>query len=343
MNNTTIGVDLAKDVIQACVFSQNKVISNSEMNVADFTIWLAQRKPTTIIFEACGTSNYWKQKATSLGHTVKLISAKLVNVVRQQQKNDKNDALAIVQASHLPDVKFIEGKTLEQQQLQSLMRIRELAVKQKTAIKNQIKALLLELNIRVSTKNGGLSGTIQYVLENAENGYATYFRQAISAVWKTYLQLCQSVTKYDKALERAIRISPQCKKLIQLEGVGPINAINLYLAIGCSDSMVFKQGKDVSACIGLTPVQHSSGGKTKLGTISKKIRNQMLRSQLVTGAFTFVNSLARKEPKTEKERWLKSLIDRKGKKCASVALANKTVRTAFSMITKNTEYKVTPV
>ena len=131
MNNTTIGVDLAKDVIQVCVFSQQKVISNSEMNVADFTIWLAQRKPTTIIFEACGTSNYWKQKATSLGHTVKLISAKLVNVVRQQQKNDKNDALAIVQASHLPDVKFIEGKTLEQQQLQSLMRIRELAVKQK--------------------------------------------------------------------------------------------------------------------------------------------------------------------------------------------------------------------
>ena len=199
MNNTTIGVDLAKDVIQVCVFSQNKVISNSEMNVADFTIWLAQRKPTTIIFEACGTSNYWKQKATSLGHTVKLISAKLVNVVRQQQKNDKNDTLAIVQASHLPDVKFIEGKTLEQQQLQSLMCIRELAVKQKTAIKNQIKALLLEINIRVSTKNGGLSGTVQHVLEDADNNCATYFRQAISTVWKTYLQLCQSVTKYDKA------------------------------------------------------------------------------------------------------------------------------------------------
>jgi len=139
MNNTTIGVDLAKNVIQVFVLSQQKLSSNSEMNVADFTIWLAQRKPTTIIFEACGTSNYWKQKATSLGHTVKWISAKLVNVVRQQQKNDKNDALAIVQASHLPDVRFIEGKTLEQQQLQSLMRIRELAVKQKTAIKNQIK------------------------------------------------------------------------------------------------------------------------------------------------------------------------------------------------------------
>lgn len=258
----------------------------------------------------------------------------MVNSVRQQQKNDKNDALAIVQASLLPGVKFIQGKTIPQQQLQSLMRLRDLSVKQKTATKNQLKALLSEFNIRVSN----LSRTIQDLLEDAENGYSPYFRKAISTVWKTYLQLTQAVKEYDNCIQKAIRTSAECKKLTSLEGVGPINAINLYLAIGCSQSTIFNDGKGVSACIGLTPVQHSSGGKTKLGKISKNVRNRMIRSQLVTGAFTFVNSISKKEAKTTKEVWLKNLIERRGKKCAAVALANKTVRTAFSMLTKQTEY-----
>ena len=187
MNDTTVGVDLAKDVIQVCVFAQQKIISNTEMNVNDFTLWLVNAKPARIVFEACGTSNYWKQKAVESGHQVLLISAKLVNAVRQQQKNDRNDALAIVQASLLPNIKFIEGKTIQQQQLQALMRIRELTVKQKTATKNQIKALLLEFNIRVSNRDGGLNGTIKGVLEDAENHFSTYFRKTIQTVWKTYL------------------------------------------------------------------------------------------------------------------------------------------------------------
>ena len=343
MNNITVGVDLAKDVIQVCVFSQQKIISNSEMNVNDFALWLVKAKPSRVIFEACGTSNYWKQKATESGHQVLLISAKLVNAVRQQQKNDRNDALAIVQASLLPNIKFIQGKTIQQQQLQALMRIRELAVKQKTAVKNQIKALLLEFNIRVSNRNGGLSGTIHSTLEEADNNLSAYFRVTIKTIWETYLQICTAIKEYDHNIEKAIRATPECKKLIKLEGVGPINAINLYLAIGCSDSAIYTQGKDVSACIGLTPVQHSSGGKTKLGGISNNVRNRIMRSQLVTGAFTFVNSISKKEAKTEKEIWLKNLIERRGKKCAAVALANKTVRTAFSMLTKDTEYKVIPV
>ena len=334
MNNTTVGVDLAKNVIQLCTFSKGKIVSNIEITTSEFELWLVNTTPRRVVFEACGTSNYWKQRANKLGHQALLISAKLVNSVRQQQKNDKNDALAIVQASLLPGVKFIQGKTIPQQQLQSLMRLRDLSVKQKTATKNQLKALLSEFNIRVSN----LSRTIQDLLEDAENGYSPYFRKAISTVWKTYLQLTQAVKEYDNCIQKAIRTSAECKKLTSLEGVGPINAINLYLAIGCSQSTVFNDGKGVSACIGLTPVQHSSGGKTKLGKISKNVRNRMIRSQLVTGAFTFVNSISKKEAKTTKEVWLKNLIERRGKKCAAVALANKTVRTAFSMLTKQTEY-----
>jgi len=118
----------------------------------EFLAWLFKTRPTTIVFEACSTSNYWKQKAIEAGHKAHLISAKLVATVRQNQKTDKNDVLAVVQAAQLPEIRYIKGKSIEQQQLQSVLRLRELAVKQKTALNNQLNALLLELNIIVSTK-----------------------------------------------------------------------------------------------------------------------------------------------------------------------------------------------
>ena len=158
MNNTIVGVDLAKNVIQVCVYANKKVQSNTELKHHEFLEWLFNTCETTIVFEACGTSNYWKQKAVEAGHAAHLISADLVSKIRQNQKTDKNDALAIVQASLLPEISFIKGKTVEQQQLQSILRLRELAVKQKTASGNQLKALLLEFNIRVSARKGGLGG-----------------------------------------------------------------------------------------------------------------------------------------------------------------------------------------
>ncbi len=160
MNSTIIGVDLAKNVIQVCVVESNKVASNKEMTFSAFGLWLAKNKPQTIVFEACGTSNYWKQIALKYGHTAHIISAVLVSSIRQHQKSDKNDALAIAQAALLPEVVFISGKNIEQQQLQSVMRLRELCVKQKVATNNQLQALLLEFNIRVSSRRGGLGGQV---------------------------------------------------------------------------------------------------------------------------------------------------------------------------------------
>jgi transposase len=289
LNNTTVGVDLAKDVIQVCVFTNNKVLSNTEMTPSEFTAWLANLKPTTIVFEACGTSNYWKQKAISLSHDARLISAKLVSAVRQNQKTDKNDALAIVQAALLPDVTFISGKSIEQQQLQSIMRLRELCVKQKTAMSNQLTALLLEFNIKTSSRNGGLRGVIESTLEDAENGLSFEFREAIDTAWQQYLSCVMSIKAYDDCLEKSMKTHKDCKKLLKIESVGTLNAINLYIALGCADLGVFEKGKDAAACIGLTPIQYSSGGKTKLGSIGKYVKNSILRSQLITGAMSAVH------------------------------------------------------
>jgi len=339
MQNTIVGVDLAKDIIQVCLYTSKKVRSNTEMTPSEFIDFLASSKSSTIVFEACGTSNFWKQKAISLGHDARLISAKLVAAVRKNQKTDKNDALAIVQATMLPDVNFISGKSSEQQQLQSIMRLRELCVKQKTAISNQLTSLLLEFNIKVSSRNGGLRGAVESTLEDAENGLSVEFREALDVAWKQYLSLIMSINTYDECLEKSIETHSQCKKLLKLEGVGTLNAINLYIALGCAELGLFEKGKNASACIGLTPIQYSSGGKTTLGSIGKYVKNSVLRSQLITGAMSAVNHATNREAKTTKDRWIQSMVERRGKKCTAVALANKTVRTAYAMLTQNTEYR----
>ena len=283
MHNTITGVDLAKEEIQVCVSKRNKVQSNQAMTPIQFSSWLATSIPMTIIFEACSTSNYWKQAALKHGHDARLISAKLVASVRQNQKTDKNDALAVVQAAQLTDVSFINGKSREQQELQTLARLRELAVKHKVAMHNQLTALLLEFNIRVSNKNGGLSGAIQAVLEDAENGFSMIFREALHTGWQQLLLSIESIREYDIHLEKAANQHDECKRLQALEGVGPMNAVNLYISLGCGEMGYFNKGRDASACIGLTPIQHTSGGKVKLGSVGKYVKNNMVRSCLVSG------------------------------------------------------------
>jgi transposase len=165
--------------------------------------------------------------------------------------------LAIVQASLLPEISFIKGKTIEQQQLQCIPRLRELTVKQKSASGNQLKALILEFNIRVSARNGGLGGVKESVLENAENEFSTAFREALDTAWIHHLSLIKSISIYDKNLEESVEQHDSCKRLLKLEGVGVINAVNLYIALGCADLGTFCKGKDASACIGLAQMQHS--------------------------------------------------------------------------------------
>lgn len=339
MHHIITGVDLAKEEIQVCVCKRNKVQSNQAMTPREFGSWLTSSKPMIIVFEVCSTSNYWKQKALEYGHDARLISAKLVASVRQNQKTDKNDALAVAQAAQLTDVTFINGKSKEQQELQTLVRLRELAIKHKVAMQQQIKSLLLEFNIRVSSSQGGLNGVVEDVLEDAENGFSMVFRQALDTSWKQLQRGIESIKQYDLYLEKAANEHETCKSLQALEGVGPLNAVNLYMALGCGEMGQFKKGRDASACIGLTPIQHSSGGKVKLGSVGKYVKNNMLRSCLVSGAMSAVNQAMRRPAKTKKEMWIQQMVERRGKRCTAVALANKTVRTAFAMLANGTEYK----
>ena len=344
MKNTTAGVDLAKDVIQVCLVKGKRVILNKEFTIEQFVQWVVTSKPMSIVFESCSTSNYWKQFASEQGHDARIVSAKLVANIRQNQKTDSNDALAIVQASQLIEVKFIKGKSFAQQELQSLQRMRGLAKKQKKALGNQIKSLLLEFNIRITSQAGGIKGVVEDTLENAENGFCDQFREGLHMALQQYLQMVSNLASYDKLLRQAIKPFPDCQKLMALEGVSTVNAVNLYLVIDCEDRGPFKTGQDAAACIGVTPAQYSTGGKVNLGHIRKMGRNSReIRSTLICGAMSVVKSLINREPKTQKELWLKGIMERRGNKCAAVALANKTVRTAFALLTKGTYYEVQPL
>ena len=223
------------------------------------------------------------------------------------------------------------------------MRLRELAIKQKTASGNQLKALLLEFNIRVFTRHGGLGGVIESILEDADNGFLMASREALDTVWRYHLTIVKSISSYDICLEMIVEEHADCKRLLTLEGVGTINAINLYLALGCADLGSFNKGKDASACIGLTPIQYSSGGTIKQVNIGEYVKNGLLRSQLITGAMAVVAQVVKRTAVTKKEAWIQTLVARRGRKCAAVALANKTVRTAFAMLTQGSEYKAEPI
>jgi transposase len=181
--------------------------------------------------------------------------------------------LAIVQASQLIDIRFIRGKTFSQQELQSINKMRELAVRQKVALNNQIKALLLEFTIRISPRKGGMSGVVQHVLEEADNGFSSAFRQALNSTWQALLDIIRRISGDEDNLRKMINDNPDCKKLLALEGVSTINAVHLYTALACNDENQFQTGRDASACIGLTPIHYSSGGKIKLGSIGKYVKN----------------------------------------------------------------------
>ena len=338
MTNNIIGVDLALKVIQVCVYTNKKVQSNTEMTPEQFSAYISTLATSTIIFEACSGSNYWSQLANNYGHTTRLISPRLVNVVRQNQKTDKNDALAIIQAALLPDINFVSVKSNKQQQVQSMLKLREQCIKQRTALKNQLMALLREFNLSPGRSLSGLIATIECVLEDGENGFTMPLRKMLKTSLSLYLTLCEAIETYDEVLNDWVNDTPECKKLLKIEGIGKLNAIHLYVGLSTDELGQFKAGKDAAACIGLTPLQHSSGGKVKLGSIGRR-KNTSLRSLLITGAMSVVQQIVKRAPKTTKEVWLKALIDRRGKKCAAVALANKNVRTAFALLKGQSEYK----
>lgn len=335
----TIGVDLAKNIIQISLVSfRGKELQNRSLTRKKFAEFLGTQKPALVAFEACATSHYWARVAKRHGHEVKIIPAKAVAPFRQGHKTDSNDALAVAEAASRPNVKLAPMKSVEQQGLQAIQRSRELLVQERTGLSNHIRGLLMEFGIVIPQGYSALHSRLPEILEDGDNELPDVYRPTLSLLYGRLCELRDDVKQLNVEIDTLVKQHPCCQRLTALEGVGPIGSVLLYATLGTGEAFI--NGRQFSAYVGLTPKQFSSGGKVSFVGISKKVANKRLRAVLIQGARAYVYKL--KTPRSAKDRWLLALIERGGHGKAAVALANKNVRTAWALLTQGTEYHKYP-
>ncbi len=334
MNIKRIGIDLAKQVFQLHgVDHQGKPVLRKQLRRNQMLSYFAKLSPCLIGIEACSSSHYWARELQKLGHTVKLMAPQFVKPYVKGNKNDANDAEAICEAVARPNMRFVAIKTIEQQDIQAVHRIRSGLVQQRTAKVNQIRGLLAEYGIIVERRVEKLRKALPLLLENAENGLSFDFRALLKSLQQDLTALDDRASEMDKKIQQLASSNSAAKRLQQIPGIGPITATALVCAIG--DGTQFKRGRDLAAWLGLTPRQHSSGGKDCLLGISKR-GDTYLRTLLIHGARAVLKVADKKDD--PRSRWIQSLCSRRNKNIAAVALANKNARIVWALLTKETDF-----
>ena len=289
--------------------------------------------PCLIGMEACSSAHYWARELQKIGHTVKLMAPQFVKPYVKSNKNDANDAEAICEAVARPTMRFVAIKSIEQQDIQAVHRIRSELVQQRTAKVNQIRGLLGEYGLVVGQRIDVLRKALPLILEDAENGLTVDFRTLLEGLQQDLITLDERVDDMDKKIKLLASSNEDAKRLQQIPGIGPITATALISAIG--DGKQFKRGRDLAAWLGLTPRQHSSGGKDRLLGISKR-GDAYLRTLLIHGARAVLKVAGNKDD--PRSRWIQNLCGRRNKNIAAVALANKNARIVWALLTKKTDF-----
>jgi transposase len=334
MNIKRIGIDLAKQVFQVHgVDGQEKAVLRQKLARAKMLTYFQKLPPCLIGMEACSSAHYWGRELQKMGHTVKLMAPQFVKPYVKSNKNDANDAEAICEAVARPTMRFVAIKTIEQQDIQAVHRIRSELVQQRTAKVNQIRGLLGEYGLVVGQRIDVLRKALPLILEDAENGLTVDFRTLLEGLQQDLITLDQRVDEMDKKIKLLASSNEDAKRLQQIPGIGPITATALISAIG--DGKQFKRGRDLAAWLGLTPRQHSSGGKDRLLGISKR-GDAYLRTLLIHGARAVLKVVGNKED--PRSRWIQNLCGRRNKNIAAVALANKNARIVWALLTKKTDF-----
>lgn len=331
-----IGMDLGKTTFHLYgVDESDAMVLKKKLRRKQVLVHFANLAPCTVGMEACGGSHYWARELTKLGHEVKLISPQFVKPYVKGNKNDYNDAEGICEAAGRPNMHFVTIKSLEQQDMQSAHRIRQEATKQRTALANQIRGLLGEYGIVVAKGVGQIRRRLPEILEDGENGLTDRFRTWLAELLEAFRALDERIHTYDReiALEHARNEASQ--RLSAIEGVGPQGATAIIATYG--DGKQFKDGRQFAASIGLVPRQHSTGDRPVLLGISKR-GDKYIRTLLIHGARSVISRI---EGKTDRRsRWLQSLVARRGKNKAAVALANKNARIIWALLARGEHYRV---
>ena len=332
-----IGVDLAKNVYQLHGVDQSdQCVWQRRLKRENWLKALCKKAEPgcEVGMEACTGSHHWARLLESWGYQVKLIAPQFVKPYVKSNKNDAKDAEAICEAMSRPSMRYVPIKTVEQQDIQAMHRIRSELIRHRTAKGNQIRGLVAEYGIVASQQMAKLRLAIPQWLEDGENGLTVRFRGLLNGLWGDLKGLDQRVSELDEAIQAVAQCNPDAKRLQQLRGVGPMIATALVASIGNGEH--FTKGRQMSASLGLTPRQHSSGNKDRLLGISKR-GDPYLRSLLVHGARATIWAARNKDDRLS--RWVKDLAVRRHPNIAAVALANKTVRMAWAMLRNEEDYQ----
>jgi len=335
MKITTVGIDLAKNVMQIHgVDERGRTVLRKQLKRGQVASFLATLEPCLIGMEACGSAHHWARKLQGFGHTVRLMAPQFVKPYVKTNKNDVADAEAICEAVGRPNMRFVPLKTIEQQGVLAVHRVRQGFVKARTAQANSIRGLLGEFGIVIPQGMSPLAKRVPEILEDGENGLTGSFRQLLQRLMGHLKELDRQVGELEREIQVWHRENEASCKLAKVPGIGPITASALVASVG--DAKNFANGRQMAAWLGLVPRQHSSGGKPTLLGISKR-GDSYLRTLLVHGARSVVRYA---EGKTNPAAdWLKSLLTRRNTNVAVVALANKNARIAWALLAHDREFR----
>jgi transposase len=336
MKVKTLGIDLAKETFGVHgVDALGRVAVHKRITRKQLLGFLVKLEPCLVGLEACGSAHYWGREIEKLGHTVKLMSPQFVMPYRKGNKNDPNDAEAICEAVSRPSMRFVPIKHEAQQDLQALHRVREQLVKNRTALANQIRGLLRERGVVVAQAIGRLRAALPMILEDQSDRLSALMRELLAEMAERLRMFDDRLRQYDQRITRVCRQDERCRRLVKVEGVGPLVATALVGAIGSARQ--FTNGRELSAWLGLVPREHSSGKRTLLLGISKR-GNRYLRTLLIHGARSATRVAERK--RDARNLWLSRLKLRSGPNVAAVALANKNARVLWALLARGDSYRV---
>lgn len=338
MQIATLGIDIAKSVFQLHgVDADGAVVLQKKLRRSAVPDFLGKLEPCLIGMEACPTSHFWAREIAARGHDVRLIPPAYVKPYVKRQKNDAADAEAICEAVTRPNMRFVPVKTEEQQSVLVLHRSRDLLMRQRTMILNAIRAHFAEFGIITAQGPRRVAELVRRLGDPDDIRLPTFARAALLALGTQLETLALEVRSIERQLLAWHRQNQASQRLETIPGVGIITAT--AIAASAPDPSVFKSGRQFAAWLGLVPRQNSSGGKDRLGRVSK-MGNSYLRRLLVVGATSVIRRAETTDTRTG--AWVRSLLERKPTRLVTVAIANKTARTAWALLAKEENYRAAP-
>lgn len=334
MKTTTVGIDLAKNVFQVCALNRaGKMISNRAVKRAALTETVAQLQPTRIAMESCAGAHHWGRTFQQLGHEVILVPPQHVKPFVRGGKSDPRDALAICEAARRPGLHPVPIKSLTQQDLQALHRVRQQQVQHSTGIANQIRGIAHEYGVCFPVGLKRLYRELPYALEDADNGLTSAARELLARRFIDLLAIREEIERTSQRIAVLAETLPAWPRLLELPGFGVMVTSSFLASIG--DGRQFKRGRQVAAWLGLVPGQYGSGGKIHLHGMTKS-GDRYLRTMMLHGARAAIRWSRDRD--TPLARWVNPLIERRGWNKAVVALANKNARIAWNIVANDAHY-----